>query len=220
VSLRGEKGPVFSTKQSLNEFTRPDDITTLLKLVNLEEKKNEFVKNLSGGQKQRFTIASSLVNKPEIIFLDEPTTGLDPSARRNLWELVRTINQSGITVVLTTHYMEEAEYLCNRVAIMDEGKILEIDEPRKLIEKLSQTTQASFLVKNRIDEKLFTNLPHVTKVYDKYPKIILELNSLHGITHIVETLSHHNIAFAGFSVKTASLEDVYLDLTGKEYNEN
>ncbi len=201
-------------------YKNTTDIHTLLSLVNLNDKANEYVKNLSGGQKQRFTIASSLVNKPEIIFLDEPTTGLDPSARRNLWELVKTINESGITVVLTTHYMEEAEYLCNRVAIMDEGKILEIDEPRKLIEKLTQTTQAGFLVKSELDERLFTALPHVTKFYNKFPKIILELNSLHGVSQIVETLTKNKIDFAGFSVKTASLEDVYLDLTGKEYNDN
>ena len=90
---------------------------------------NETVKT-SGGQKQRFTLATSLVNNPEILFLDEPTTGLDPAARRNLWSLIKQLNASGLTIVLTTHYMEEAEYLCHRAAIMDRGAILKIDEPK------------------------------------------------------------------------------------------
>lgn len=101
----------------------------LLKEVNLEEKATAEVKELSGGQKQRFSIASALVNRPAVLFLDEPTTGLDPQARRNLWELVQQIRDGGTTIVLTTHYMEEAEVLCDRVAIMDEGQIIALDKP-------------------------------------------------------------------------------------------
>ncbi len=189
----------------------------LLKLVNLEDKANAEFKDLSGGQKQRFTIATSLVNDPEILFLDEPTTGLDPKARRNLWELIKKINLSGITIVLTTHYMEEAEYLCNRVAIMDEGKILETDEPKKLIDRISTTTQISFLSTNQINENIFKALPEVTKVLNKFPKTIVEISSLDHINKVVDILKTNQINFSGFTVKTASLEDVYLDLTGKEY---
>jgi len=116
----------------------------LLGFVGLIGKIFSEVKTLSGGQKQRFTIASSLVNDPEILFLDEPTTGLDPRARRDVWKLIQDINKKGITVVLTTHYMEEAEYLCHRVAIMDQGKILKISSPSKLIEEISTTSQVSF----------------------------------------------------------------------------
>jgi len=193
--------------------------TDLLALVNLVDKEHEQVKSLSGGQKQRFTIATSLVNKPEILFLDEPTTGLDPSARRNLWMLIKQINETGITIVLTTHYMEEAEFLCNRVAIMDKGKILEIDEPKKLIERLSKTTQLSFLVSKPIDHDIFKNAPGVTEIYSEFPKITLEISSLDHIGSIVNLLKQHSIDFSGFVVKTATLEDVYLDLTGHSFEE-
>lgn len=191
----------------------------LLGLVNLEDKEHEQVKNLSGGQKQRFTIATSLVNEPEIVFLDEPTTGLDPSARRHLWQLVKDINAKGITVVLTTHYMEEAEFLCNRVAIMDSGTILKIDEPRKLIEHLSDNTQVSFFTRDAIPADIFNGIPGVQKVYSNVPKTTIEIDSLDHITDIVNLLKSRHIPFSGFTAKTASLEDVYLDLTGKEYLE-
>ena len=111
----------------------PDD---MLRDVNLLEKSKSQVKQLSGGQKQRFSVASALVNSPKVLFLDEPTTGLDPQARRNLWELVQAIQKKGITVVLTTHYMDEAELLCDRIAVMDEGKIIALDTPKKLIKAL------------------------------------------------------------------------------------
>ncbi len=108
----------------------------LLEKVNLKDKAKAKVKELSGGQKQRFSVATTLINKPRIIFLDEPTTGLDPQARRSLWELVRDIRNSGTTVIITTHYMDEAEYLCDRVAIIDSGKIIALDTPDQLIDKL------------------------------------------------------------------------------------
>ncbi len=108
----------------------------LLEMVNLKDKAKAKVKELSGGQKQRFSVATTLINKPRIIFLDEPTTGLDPQARRSLWELVRNIRSGGTTVIITTHYMDEAEYLCDRVAIIDSGKIIALDTPDQLIDKL------------------------------------------------------------------------------------
>ena len=111
----------------------------LLDMVNLKDKAKAKVKQLSGGQKQRFSVATTLINDPRIIFLDEPTTGLDPQARRSLWELVKNIRKRGTTVIITTHYMDEAEYLCDRVAIMDMGNIVALDSPDKLIDKLVAT---------------------------------------------------------------------------------
>lgn len=108
----------------------------LLREVNLEEKAKSKAKDLSGGQRQRFSIATTLVNQPVVVFLDEPTTGLDPQARRNLWDLVKQIQSNGTTVVITTHYMEEAEVLCDRIAIMDDGKIVALDTPKNLIDQL------------------------------------------------------------------------------------
>lgn len=112
------------------------DPLVLLDTVNLREKAKAKYKELSGGQKQRFSIATTLINQPKIIFLDEPTTGLDPQARRNLWELIKDIRAKGTTVIITTHYMDEAEVLCDRVAIIDSGKIIALNSPDKLIDEL------------------------------------------------------------------------------------
>jgi ABC-2 type transport system ATP-binding protein len=120
-------------------YNQPVDAAALLRLVNLEDKAKAKFKELSGGQKQRFSVATTLINKPRIIFLDEPTTGLDPQARRNLWDLIREIRQQGTTVILTTHYMDEAEVLCDRVAIIDSGKVIAVNTPDKLIDDLVST---------------------------------------------------------------------------------
>ncbi len=117
-------------------YNKPVDPIALLKKVNLEDKALNKSKELSGGQKQRFSIATTLINQPKIIFLDEPTTGLDPQARRNLWDLIREIRLAGTTVIITTHYMDEAEQLCDRIAIMDQGKIIKLDSPDKMIDEL------------------------------------------------------------------------------------
>lgn len=117
-------------------YNQQVDPMELLEKVNLKEKAKAKVKELSGGQKQRFSVATTLINKPRIIFLDEPTTGLDPQARRSLWELIKDIRNSGTTVIITTHYMDEAEYLCDRVAIIDSGKIVALDTPDGLIDSL------------------------------------------------------------------------------------
>lgn len=120
-------------------YNRNVDPMELLETVNLKDKAKAKVKELSGGQKQRFSVATTLINEPRIIFLDEPTTGLDPQARRSLWELVKNIRQRGTTVIITTHYMDEAEYLCDRVAIIDSGNIIALDTPDKLIDNLIAT---------------------------------------------------------------------------------
>lgn len=120
-------------------YNRAVNAMELLDMVNLRDKAKSKVKELSGGQKQRFSIATTLINDPKIVFLDEPTTGLDPQARRNLWDLVRQIRSRGTTVIITTHYMDEAEYLCDRVAIVDSGKIVALNTPDKLIDELVAT---------------------------------------------------------------------------------
>ena len=117
-------------------YNRTVNHMELLKKVNLEDKAKNKSKELSGGQRQRFSIATTLINQPKIIFLDEPTTGLDPQARRNLWDLIREIRKNGTTVIITTHYMDEAEQLCDRIAIMDKGKIIKLDSPDKMIDDL------------------------------------------------------------------------------------
>jgi ABC-2 type transport system ATP-binding protein len=120
-------------------YNRQVNAMDLLKSVQLEDKAKSKVKQLSGGQKQRFSIATTLINDPRIVFLDEPTTGLDPQARRNLWDLVRNIQARGTTVIITTHYMDEAEYLCDRVAIVDSGKIVALSSPDQMIDDLVAT---------------------------------------------------------------------------------
>jgi ABC-2 type transport system ATP-binding protein len=120
-------------------YNRKANAMELLDRVNLRDKARSKVKELSGGQKQRFSIATTMINDPRIIFLDEPTTGLDPQARRNLWELIRDIRKKGTTVILTTHYLDEAEYLCDRVAIVDSGNIVAMNTPDKLIDELVAT---------------------------------------------------------------------------------
>jgi ABC-2 type transport system ATP-binding protein len=120
-------------------YNRTIEPMELLEMVNLKDKAKARFKDLSGGQKQRFSVATTLINQPRIIFLDEPTTGLDPQARRSLWELVKNIRERGTTVIITTHYMDEAEYLCDRVAIIDSGRIVALEAPDKLIDNLVAT---------------------------------------------------------------------------------
>ncbi len=135
--------PELNLVELLNMFAAMYDVEVdpmeMLNKVQLEDKAKSYANKLSGGQKQRFSIATTLVNKPKIIFLDEPTTGLDPQARINLWGMIEEIKKAGVTLVITTHYMEEAERLCDRVAIMDHGKILKIASPRKFIQDLLDT---------------------------------------------------------------------------------
>lgn len=138
------QSPSFEEKTKLIELIKFFSATygekvspmKFLRDVQLQDKANSYVEQLSGGQKQRFSIAAALVHGPKVFFLDEPTTGLDPQARRNLWELIKDVKSRGVTVILTTHYMEEAEVLCDRVAIMDEGKIIALDTPQNLVKNL------------------------------------------------------------------------------------
>jgi len=140
-------------------YNRNVDPMSLLEMVNLKDKANATVKQLSGGQRQRFSVATTLINDPKIVFLDEPTTGLDPQARRNLWDLVRSIRSKGATVIITTHYMDEAEVLCDRVAIIDAGKIIAMETPDRLIDNLvSSGFERPREVKKANLEDVFINL--------------------------------------------------------------
>jgi ABC-2 type transport system ATP-binding protein len=192
------------------------DPSDLLKKVNLLDKAKSTVRELSGGQKQRFMIASAMAHKPELLFLDEPTTGLDPQARRDLWELIKELNAQGTTIVLTTHYMEEAEYLCHRVAIMDCGKVLRIDPPQKLIEEVSKYYKVSFFTNSKVNRDLFMAIPGVKDVYLELPKVIIELTEMRAFHEVAEKLNEENINYSFLTLKSATLEDVYLQLTGKE----
>ncbi|QOR75937.1 MAG: ABC transporter ATP-binding protein [Thermoflavifilum sp.] len=132
--------PNLNLKQLIDLFAglynRHVDAMELLRSIKLEDKARKKFKELSGGQQQRFSVATTLINEPKVIFLDEPTTGMDPQARRNLWDLIKQIRERGTTVVITTHYMDEAEYLCDRVAIIDLGRIIALDKPERLIDEL------------------------------------------------------------------------------------
>ena len=165
----------------------------LLEQVGLADKADERTEDLSGGQKQRLSIACALVHEPDVVFLDEPTAALDPQARRNLWDLLRSLNDSGRTVVLTTHYMDEAEALCDRVGIMDHGRILELDTPAALVRGLDAPV-------------------HITVLDDGAERTI---ETREPATVLADLAARD--ALDGLSVKGASLEDVFLHLTGREY---
>lgn len=191
----------------------------LLKMVNLESKAKSLVSSLSGGQRQRFSIVAALVNDPEIVFLDEPTTGLDPLARRNLWELITQIKKSGKTIILTTHYMEEAELLCDRVAIMESGKILAIDNTHKLVERLDNPFSVSFFHK-KPDQKLLKELRSKTEEDTSFTKegdyrfLVKDKKILDSAINIVQRIKPESI-----EVGRARLEDVFIKLTGKNIEE-
>jgi ABC-2 type transport system ATP-binding protein len=190
----------------------PDE---LLGTVALESKAKEYVKSLSGGQKQRFSIVASLINDPEIIFLDEPTTGLDPVARRNLWEVITKIRAQGKTIVLTTHYMEEAEVLCDRIAIMDKGKIIAMDDTHKLIEKTKFPYRVDIILEknNPKVREAFEKIGEVKNVGGKTNDLSVSLRSKEDLAQAIKIINSENIET--FSVGRATLEDLFIELTGK-----
>lgn len=197
----------------------------LLKLVDLQDKAKSYVNKLSGGQKQRFSIIASLVNDPEVVFLDEPTTGLDPLARRNLWEIIQNINKQGKTVILTTHYMEEAEVLCDRIAIMDRGKMLVIGETNQLIEQAKYPFRITFILKSK---RLSTKDKAIFKKIETCGSLLLinrEINlyelNLSDKKHLDNALNTvHELNPDSFTVGKAKLEDLFIELTGKKITED
>jgi ABC-2 type transport system ATP-binding protein len=183
-----------------------------LERVGLAERADVRTQKLSGGQLQRLSIACTLVHEPEIVFLDEPTAALDPQARRNLWDLLNTLNDHGRTVVLTTHYMDEAEALCDRVAIMDNGRILQLDSPAALIRGLDAGVRIS-VDSSRIAPAVAQSIPGVESVEEDHSALVL---STHQPSQVLAELARRQ-ALEGLQVKSATLEDVFLTLTGREY---
>jgi len=188
----------------------------LLKDLGLGGKKDAYFSRLSGGQKQRLFIALSLINDPKLVFLDELTTGLDPQARRATWELITTINKKGKTIFLTTHYMEEAERLCDRVAIMDHGKIIALDTPQNLIRSIKIENKLIFSVAGDFQLDALNNTKSINKCEKLRDKIIVYGQDNKMVMDTVNFLVKNNIDFYDLKTEQATLEDVFLTLTGKE----
>ena len=184
----------------------------MLEAVGLADKADTRTEKLSGGQAQRLSIACALAHGPDLVFLDEPTSGLDPQARRNLWDLLRDINGQGRTVVLTTHYLDEAEVLCDRVAIMDQGRILQIGTPASLVRGLDAATRVS-VESGSLSEVDARRLFEADEVSDDGVSLTI---ATRNPSSVLSTLADRN-ALRGLSVKGATLEDVFLNLTGREY---
>lgn len=180
----------------------------------LTEKRTTNFKNLSGGQKQRLFIALALLNDPELVFLDELTTGLDPQARRATWDAVRAIREQGKTVVLVTHFMDEAEELADRIAIIDQGNIVALDTPQALIQNLNVETRVRFTNSNGYDPQLLRRVTGVTEVEQRGKQVIVEGNGA-LLAHVATALAEHNISPTDLRVEQANLEDVFLALTGR-----
>jgi len=194
----------------------PDD---LLERVRLTEKANALVRQLSGGQQQRFSVVASIVNDPEVVFLDEATTGLDPRARRDLWDLIGAIRDDGKTVVLTTHYMEEAEVLCDRVAIIDRGKIVALDTPPKLVTRLEASYRIVIETTDGYDPSALASLPGVVSVAEARGRERAHELRVHQPTEtlppLLEWVKRNAVGLADLQVLPATLEDVFLTLTGR-----
>lgn len=197
-------------------FREAVPIETLLDRFSLTEKRRALVKGLSGGQKQRLSIATALVNDPEIVFLDEPTTGLDPSARQSFWDLIRDLQGDGKTVIVTTHYMEEAEALCDRVAIMDRGRIMAMDTPRALVRGLSfdNTVECSF--GGSVEEADLRALPAVDDVKREDGAYFLFTADVSAtLAGLMEVRDGAGERVETLHVRTATLEDVFISHTGR-----
>lgn len=192
-------------------------LTGLLETAGLVEKSNAYTNSLSGGQKQRLAIITALVNEPEIIFLDEPTTGLDPQARRRSWEIIRELQGKGKTIILTTHYMEEAENLCERVAIIDQGKIVAIDQPQKLIDQLGQKTKISFISSRPLESGFLARLGAEAGQFNAGDsQVVFAGDPAQTIGVLLEKAKQEGIVIKNLHVSSPSLDDVFLGLTGKE----
>ncbi len=199
-------------------YSRRADWRPLLDQLGLGEKRDAFYSKLSGGQKQRLFIALALVNDPEVVFLDELTTGLDPQARHAMWDLVRQIRDRGKTIFLTTHFMEEAERLCDRVAIMDRGRIVALDSPEKLVQSIA----AEYRVVLTADGEAVRRLKDVataTRVECTGDRVTVYGESDRLIVDVVNALSSDGFRFRDLRTEQPSLEDVFLALTGREMRE-
>jgi len=196
----------------------PDEV---LALVELEEKRRAWVSKLSGGQKQRLAVACALVSRPDLLFLDEPTTGLDPQSRRQLWDIISRFRAGGGTIVLTTHYMEEAERLCDRVAIMDHGKVIALGSPRELIAGLGAEHVVEFALADGAPrdglEAALGGLPGVEAVRPVMERIALTCTEVHLVVPaLMHLLAQRGLALTLLTTHHASLDDVFLSLTGRQ----
>ena len=203
-------------------YPRTLDWQELIERLGLTEKRDTAFRKLSGGQKQRLFIALALLNDPQLVFLDELTTGLDPQARHTIWDLVRDIRNRGKTVFLTTHFMEEAERLCDRVAIMDHGKIVALDTPTNLIESLDIEERVVFSVDRGQPPETLANLPRVTRVETMGDKVVVygHANSSNGhiplVADVVNALTADGVHFSDLRTEQPNLEDVFLTLTARQ----
>jgi ABC-2 type transport system ATP-binding protein len=203
----------------------PTGISTdeAIALVSLGEKANAAVEKLSGGQKQRLAVATALVGDPDLLFLDEPTTGLDPQSRRQLWDVIRALKDKGRTVVITTHYMDEAERLCDRVAVIDRGKVIALGTPRELIAKLGGEHVVEFSAEN-LPESFAEEggqLPSVQSVRPEAGGFVLAVSEPHvAIPALLDYLRRHDAKLAALTTRTATLEDVFVTLTGRHLRDS
>jgi len=194
-------------------FRKSVDWPPLIEMLGLAEKRNARFAKLSGGQKQRLFIALALVNDPDIVFLDELTTGLDPHARRAMWDLVRTIRDRGKTVFLTTHYMEEAEALCDRVLVIDHGRVVALDTPDNLIRGLDADTRIVFTAGEEYDPTPLAAVAGVKKVEKAGAKVIITGSGERLIVLVVNALDAANVGFRDLRTERPDLEEVFLTLT-------
>ncbi len=188
----------------------------LLEQLGLADRRNTPFAKLSGGQKQRLFIALALVNDPDVVFLDELTTGLDPQARRAMWDLVRQIRDRGKTVFLTTHFMEEAERLCDQVAIMDHGRIVALDTPENLIRSLAADHRLVFSVDGEFEAQHLRNLPGVSRIETTGERVIVYGHAGEFVSEVVNALAKSGVHFHDLRTEQPTLEDVFLSLTGRE----
>jgi ABC-2 type transport system ATP-binding protein len=210
-------------------YTKSVPILPLLEEVLLKEKLNDRIKNLSGGQKQRLAIALALVNDPQIIFLDEPTTGLDPQARRTLWDIILKLKERGKTIVLSTHYMDEAHILCDRICLMDRGEVVALDTPRNLVLNLQSDSaiefrvpaleQAAEIERTELLQQL-RQLDDIKQADMRKDVYVLYTDKLQSsLLDLIQRASEKNIEFADLQTRTATLEDVFIHMTGRSLRE-
>jgi ABC-2 type transport system ATP-binding protein len=212
-------------------YSEPRNADEVLEELELTEKSDAWVGKLSGGQKQRLAVATALVGNPRILFLDEPTTGLDPQSRRQLWDIIRVFQKKGGTVLLTTHYMDEAERLCDRLAIVDHGQIIAEGTPSDLIERLGGHHVVEFQVSNKVSEGSTHNnndnldrwrsLPSVESVRLEDSTVCLSVSEPHlTIPALLDAVTHDGRQLEHLSTRQASLEDVFVQLTGRHLRED
>ncbi len=220
-----EKLTVRETLQLFASFYHhPNSVTAVLEELSLGEKADALVGKLSGGQKQRLAVATALVGNPKILFLDEPTTGLDPQSRRQLWDIIRQFQQRRGTVLLTTHYMDEAERLCDRLAIIDHGQIIAAGTPSELIARLSGHHVIEFALSDAVGDDgdaLWSHLPGVQSVRSEDRRFSLQVEEPHQtIPALLSLVQQKGARLVHLTTRQASLEDVFVQLTGRHLRED